>query len=254
MVHNNFIIKNYSKTLVVHHKFSKNNKNIIKFMSKITKNIYNITIFSHLLFLRYKRSIFKDLYDYIIQNNIKIHSELIDTKLLSIFDKYYKYYIGIKNDIDSNNENIYKYIINKIHNKKIIINSNNYFEIKKMLTDKLLNIKGISFSDNTKDELFYSIIDRIIKSIYTKNFMTIKYEIFNKIPISIKDKTLIENVKNKKYLFDGSTKVIDYKLIINEIFNKNNNGKLKSDRNYVNRFIYSHLGDNEKLLHSDIVE
>ena len=105
--------------------YLKHDVNIIKFLCKISKNIYNITIFCHSIFIKYKNEIYEILYEWICKKNITNIDE-IDKKLQKIYQKYYNKYCLIKNDLDNNNEIIYKYIIKYINDNQIIVINNNW--------------------------------------------------------------------------------------------------------------------------------
>ena len=263
------------KTLKVQHRFSKNELSIIKFMSKISKNVFNVTVFCHSIFEKYKSSIYEELYNFIINNEIQSYSLNIDSQLQKIYEKYYLHYCETKDDVSNNNQIIYEYIIEKIEKHKIVINNHNYDKFKNTVTKMLSKNKKLKFNNNNKFELFTSIIDRIIKSIYIKHFCKTKYEILNKIPISIKDNELIKNVMDNDFLFKKNTNIKkeNYKLKIEEIFENHERinhtkdseeenskikefkyeKKLKSNRNYITRFVYRHIGDNDGLLPSDLI-
>ncbi len=245
-----------TKTLVVNYKFSKSELEIIKFMSKVSKNIYNITIFCYSVFCKYREDIYEELYRYIDSLNIDIkkstdkYIELVEQKLQHIFENKYNTFVSIKNNIENNNKIIYQYIINKIKNENILLNNNNYYDFKNNITNDLLKNREIKFDNNNNDELFYLIIDRICQSIYNRNFYNIKYKLINKIPIEINDNEFIEQVKNKLYLFKEKEDMhVNFKKKITDEFKL----KLKSNRNYVSRFIYKHLNENTGLIPSDVI-
>lgn len=49
---------------------NKNNKSILNWMTDISKNIYNTTIFIYKIYQIYQNEIYKDVYEYIIKNNL----------------------------------------------------------------------------------------------------------------------------------------------------------------------------------------
>lgn len=133
--------------------FIKNNKQklILDWMTKISKNVYNTTLFIYKIYKIYQNDIYKELYDYIIKNNLQTyfltlpkknknkkkeknkdektkkvkHTDLIkiENKFYELFDKYYKFYIKNKTFIESNNKIIYKYIIKDITDNNIIVSN-----------------------------------------------------------------------------------------------------------------------------------
>lgn len=240
------------KTLTIEQKFSKNELKVIKFMTNISKNIFNSTVFYHSIFIKYKNNIYKDLYVFIKQNKIKVYDSTIDNKLYELYEKYYLHYCAIKNDLENNNKIIYQHIIDKITNKKIIITNNIYTKFKDIIMAELLSNQNIKITLETKYELFDSIIETILKSLYNKNYFLTKYQIRNKIPVTINNYNLITSVKNNKYLFDTNNttnKTFNYKPVIEKLFEQ----KLKSDQNYISRFTYRHLGKNIHLLPMDVI-
>ena len=135
--------------------FSNNkfNNNLFYKLGKISKNIYNSTIYSIQVFNTFKFDLYKNLYnDLLINNNINI-SEYINKKL----SKYHDIYSDIKKKIDHNNKFIYKYIINDIKFSNIIVKNINY--------EELINFYKVAFKYNNdifKDTEYNKIL--IVKS------------------------------------------------------------------------------------------
>ena len=215
---------------------------IFKELGKISKNIYNTTIYSIQVFNYFKIELYKKLYNELIneqkliKNKKKNKKELIDVpeyiknKLIYYFDLY----SSLKEHLKNNNNYIYKFIINYITSNKIIIKNSNYY----------ITIKNITNLLNNDDLLFNQIIIRIINSMYTKNYMRMKNEMLNHIKFTIEDTEIVEDIKNNN-IRDFSTKNI-YKPLINELLLSEN--QLKSDQNYICRLTYLKIGDNKEKL------
>ena len=107
---------------------------------------------------------------------------------------------------------------------------------------------NINYTNKTKKELFIDIIDRILKSIYVKNFYRTKDQLINKKKLTITNKQFIDQVKNDENIFNVDD-IINYKSKIE----KNINHKLKSNQNYISRFVYRHLNENEGKIPSDVI-
>jgi hypothetical protein len=78
-----------------------------------------------------------------------------------MFDKYYKFYVNNKKNIDSNNQIIYKHIITDIKNNNIIISNNNYNDIINKYINEVMKLNNVIFDINNK----IINIDNIVKSI-----------------------------------------------------------------------------------------
>lgn len=83
-----------------------------------------------------------------------------------------------------------------------------------------------------------------MQSFYRSAYNRIVYQIKNKIKITNKNKQFLEEVMQKKNLFEKKKSI---KETIKSF------DKLQSDQNIVTRFIYRHLGDNIKKLPSDVI-
>ena len=151
--------------------------NILNWMTTISKNIYNCTLFVYKIYKIYQNDIYKDVYNFIISNNlhlnyiniekiIKVKNEKYNKKgkkekklddivkienyFYSMYDKYYKFYVNNKKIIDSNNKVIYKYIINDIKTNNIIVSNNNYNELVTKYLIEVIKLDNIKFDINNK--------------------------------------------------------------------------------------------------------
>ena len=167
--------------------YIKQNKqfNILNWMTDISKNIYNNTLFIYKVYNIYQNNIYNDVYNFIMANNLHLkyikvdnidnHNYvkynkkakkikktddiiLITDYFYSIFDKYYKFYVNNKKNIDSNNQIIYKHIITDIKNNNIIISNNNYNDIINKYINEVMKLNVI-FDINNK----IINIDNIVK-------------------------------------------------------------------------------------------
>lgn len=156
----------------------------MKLINYFMKNVFNLTLFCYNIFDLYKKNIYDELLE-IVKNDIiliknknltveKDYNIIVIDKLLYYFDEYVK----IKDQININNTEIYKYIINYINCNNIIITKNNFDVIHKTIYDNLLNNENLVISPN-KDILFDSIIYNILYSVYNKNYIKIKNIITN---------------------------------------------------------------------------
>jgi putative transposase len=228
--------------------FYDNNQINHLFYSKLcveSKKVFNLSIFCTEIFNLYKGDIFKYILE-LHKNNInKIeydYDEFIINKLIYYFDEYVK----IKDIIKNNNSYIYKYIINYINQNNIIIRKNNFNAIYSTIIKNLLRDDNIKYKQNKKI-LLINIIYRIIFSIYNNNFNKIKNEMLDHKPFTINDNDLIEEIKNNdKYQYKAPN---DIKIQMNDLLYN----KLKSNQNYISRFVYKKLGDSTKNLQSTMI-
>jgi IS605 OrfB family transposase len=230
---------------------------IFKELGKISKNIYNTTVYSIQVFNYFKIELYKNLYtDLIKDNNINI-SEYINSKLIN----YFNLYSSLKDKLTNNNNYIYKYIINYINTNKIIIKNSNYTQTIDTLFDLLVDDMNIYMDNINDDLLFDQIVTKIVNSIYTKNYIRTKNEILNHKECTIKDTEIFEDIKNNK-IYDFSTKNI-YKPKINDILRVKYAEELKkdpdfiyevkSDQNYIGRLVYANLGYNDGKLDTTMI-
>ena len=239
---------NNLKTYTFYIKNTKKTKVLLS-MSKISKNIYNTTLFIYKLYKLYKNKIFEDLYDFIKnlkKSNKKINNEECVTKFYEIFNKYYKYHCDNKNEINKLNNDLFKKIKNKIENKKYLITNKNYKEY----TNGFIEYAN-KYYKNTKLNVEHSV-ENIIRSFYIKNYFYVEQLIANN-KLTDNDKIkyidLIDFIKNKNGVFDFNDNNDTFKQKISDEFGI----KLKSTQNLLSRIIYKNLGDNLKKIPSDVI-
>ena len=257
--------------------YIKQNKqfNILNWMTDISKNIYNNTLFIYKVYNIYQNNIYNDVYNFIIANNLHLkyikvdnidnHNYvkynkkakkikktddiiLITDYFYSMFDKYYKFYVNNKKNIDSNNQIIYKYIINDIKNNDIIISNNNYNEIIIKYINKVIELKDIIYNNDNKNITIDNIVKSIIKSLYIKNYFYIKKQIENKYKVDDKYKDVIEVINNNQYIYDNNENLTYRNKIIKEL-----NINFSSIENLINRLSYKYIETNKEKLPSDVI-
>jgi hypothetical protein len=221
---------------------NKTHHRIFDYMTKISKNIYNSTIFCTNILIKYKSEIFKEIYLQIKNKQIPLIKIEIEKLFYNLYDTKYEHYILTSPIIKKNNEIIYKFIVNILKNQELV--NDNYKIMRQIIIYNLLRNPNVSHDKNNKKEHVIDIIDNILKSIYTKNFYRLRNALINHKPFicenmnftnqinngklfdnklfTCKDKNFINQVKNNEYLFKNKKK-IDWK---NEI-NKKNNGTIK---------------------------
>ena len=249
--------------------------NILNWMTDISKNIYNNTLFIYKVYNIYQNDIHKDVYNFIITNNLHIKYIktdnieknkyekynkkakktkktddiiLITDYFYSMFDKYYKFYVNNKKNIDSNNQIIYKYIISDIKNNDIIISNNNYNEIINKYINEIVELKDIIFNNDNKNITIDNIVKSIVKSLYIKNYFYIKKQIENKYKVDDKYKDVIEVINNNQYIYDNNENLTYRNKIIKEL-----NINFSSIENLINRLSYKYIETNKEKLPSDVI-
>ena len=257
--------------------YIKQNKqfNILNWMTDISKNIYNNTLFIYKVYNIYQNNIHKDVYNFIIANNLHLKYIKIDnieknkyekynkkakkTKktddiilitdyFYSMFDKYYKFYVNNKKNIDSNNQIIYKYIITDIKNNDIIISNNNYNEIIIKYINEVIELKDIIFNNDNKNITIDNIVKSIIKSLYIKNYFYIKKQLETKYKVDDKYKDIVEVINNNQYIYDNNENLTYRNKIIKEL-----NINFSSIENLINRLSYKYIETNKEKLPSDVI-
>ena len=181
--------------------------NIFKFLSGISKNIYNTTIYISSIYYKYKEEIFFKAYsDYLYKN-------LTEKQFHDKVYEYFKYFYDLHSKKDSlvkiNNNILYEKIIEKI--KDINLNNGNYKTIRNEIFFE--NLFSVEFTNKYEYEF---IIDDILMTIYKKKYYLTEYQIKNKIPVTFID--FIDIVKNKKNLFLNKQSIKEEIIIGN--FNK----------------------------------
>lgn len=236
-----------------------NTKRIMDHMTKISKNVYNCTIYCITIFEKYKQIIFKEIYSSIKNVSFEKNYDktILETKFYELYEKKYNQYQNTICIIKNNNEIIYKFIKEILIN--VELNNDNYFFYRHLIIYNILKNKNIIFNDTNKKEVVIDIIDNILKNRYIRLYYEVKNKIDNKIPIKGVSKCFIDNVMKKEFIFKDVRKPIDWKKKIENKLpmitkdGKDIKNKLISDNNIIGRVTYSHLGDNKDQLPSDVI-
>ena len=211
---------------------------ILTYMSKISKNVYNTTIYINSIYEKYKDVIYCS-----ILNNFKTASsdefnDAVKRKLKFFYDLHSNENSVMK----TNNEVLYNIIKRVMQNK--VLDSTNFKSTAKMIKDKYK--KEVKFTSVYEyDYIIYSIL----KSFYIRGYKSLEYKIRNKIKIEKSDinKQLIKDVLEGNFLFETKR---DFK---KEAIIKLKIEKPHTDRNIVTRVIYQNLGENKGKIPSDLI-
>lgn len=223
------------KTISIYLRNDESINKILNFMGGISKNVYNTTFYIYTIYMRYKDCIFKNVIERIKDNKISTEKfyELVQMEIQYFYDLHSKKDSVMK----INNEFLYKKIKEKLNGTELV--DINYFQLKNEVF--MENIKSIKHR-NLYEYKF--IIDSIFKSIYIKNYNLTVYELYNKLPCTIKNKEFINLVKGK---------IVMFPVIKSVKSNIKQFGALQGDQNIITRFIYKHLGENINKLPSNII-
>lgn len=243
-------------------------------MTKISKNVYNTTIFIFKIYKIYQNEIYKNVYDYIIENNLHVHfvnlpkkdkkyvkydkeakkekkhPELvkIENFFYGVFDIYYKVYIKNKLIIDSNNKIIFKYIINDIIKNNIVVSNINYKQLINKYLDLVIKLDNVDYNKSNKLTTIDTIVKSIIKSLYCKNYFYVQKQMKNCIKVDNKYIDVINAIKNNSYVYEDDDENYRNK-IINELKIEN----LSSIENFIGRLTYKYIGENKEKIPSDVI-
>lgn len=247
-------MENKLKTMTINVK-DKKIKKILEYMAKISKNIYNSTIYNINIFNKYHQKIFKKIASREIKNEISVEmtdeekinfKKSIEDQFYDEFDKIYIEYNKSRENELNNNKIIYQFI-NTVCKNIYIINSN--FEIiRHTVIFNLLKNKDIKYDLCNTQTTVIDYIDYILRSMYNKSYYLTENEIKNNKPVTIKNEKFIRQVKEGKYILPKIEKVNWKKQIENHF-----DIKLGSNNNLIGRVTYRHLNDNKDKLPSDII-
>ena len=193
------------------------------YLGKISKNIYNSSIYCIQIFNKFKNKIFKKLYFNIIKDINIDSSEFIKNKLIY----YHSLYSNLNNYIKNNNNYIYKSIITELNNYNIIIKNSNINNIIEYFIWKFKTDSNIYLDNINNDLLLNDIVISMIRSKYKYNYNKIKNEMLNHKPYTIYNNEIINDIKNNNIL--SWSYCNKYKILISKKLNIN----LKSDQNYI---------------------
>lgn len=229
---------------------------IFDIMSSHSKNVYNISIFVQNFFIKVKKFVYNFIFNNIDNHlkKIKIFDDL-NKIIIDTFENLYTSFANSYNDYKNNHEIIYDAVCK--FSDGIILNNKNYFPIRQLVLQFVKLNKKLYKPENSIASLIFcdDIVDEILQTRYNKTYFQTKYQAKNRIPITIKDNELINNVLSNNYLFDNSN-VINFKNKISEtVMDKLKLKKsiITSDQNIIGRIIYQNLGDNKGKLPSDVI-
>lgn len=235
--------KKPSYKCLCYYDYNNRHTQIFRELGKISKSVYNLSIYSIQIFNYFKIELYSHLYDKLLIDKSIDTDSYIKNELI----KYFDLYSSINKHIMSNNNYIYKYIINYVNNNNIVIKNSNYDNVKEYIFNTLSNDQNI-FTNQINDNLLRDdIINRIVNSIYTKNYRKTENEMLNHKKYTINDQEIINDIKNKNiknFTIENTYK----KRIFDEL-----NIELKSDQNYIGRLVYAKLGDLDGKLNSTMI-
>ena len=243
-----------SKTISSFSPFDKFNARIIDFMCKISKNIYNSSIYCHQIYDIFYVYIYSDILVYVNKNNnlakteTILKTEIIHNLLIQIFNVYHSFYSKNSQIINKINSFIWKsvYEINK-HTPLTNANFDDTLDVVFMKTAKETQKSSVICHK------FFNLIQRkvfdSVSWIYNQNYNMTKSEIL------LKKKCTIDNSIFINDIISGKASNI---LTVNRSFYKEKVGKIlkiamKSDQFIIKRFTANNLGDNLNLLPSDVM-
>lgn len=256
MIDSNMELEATPKTIESKNPFDKWDNRILTFMTTISKNIYNCSVYCGQVYDTYSNYIFNDLNKYVIDNisnlthitNSKLLiddeyinniREKIHTELYNIIGKYHSIYSKNKFIMTTNNNIIRKFLYSQ--NKINPILNHNYGSYIKKTFLNILKMKLILIDHETfwyVKDFMQSEIKQQVNWIYAKNFTHTKDEILNRKPVTFKNTKFINDVKNNKNLIERTfiTRIHKKKNIedfvnekIEDIVNKLNS-KLKNNK------------------------
>jgi putative transposase len=223
--------------------YNKLSNNIFYELMKISKNVYNSTLYSYNIFYLYQNKVYKYVYEEYIKNK-NIDCEIFfKNKMTEYYNDHSKLYEHIK----QNNNYIYNFIKNYITINEIIINNDNCIKTINFFK-YILSFDNNIFQDmKNNDILFYDIVKKIVYSFYVKNYNLIKNQMLEHKPYSFKDDSLINACKNNTFL-DLYPKNIYKNKLKNEF-----SIELSSHQNLIGRLTYSKLGENSIKLDTTMI-
>lgn len=269
------------KTFSLIHK-NKNDNNIFDYMSSVSKNIYNSTLYCFKVYKQFENNIYEELHKYIIEDNYvdklkkvidinkkkilpekkiknkdkkgkKIEKKvndlvILEDKLYAIYDEYYNFYGKNKKIIDNNNNIIYKYIIEDVKNNNILITKNNITDLVNNYKLKIIKFENIIFNNDNELLVIDNIIFSIMKSFYYKTVYYIKklIDINQEKNIDTKYKSIIDSVKLNDFYIENYNK---YGSIIKDELGI----PITSIQNFIKRVTYTHLFENKEKIPADVI-
>jgi IS605 OrfB family transposase len=246
-----------SRTLSSQYNFNKTELKILNHLAKISKKIYNCSIFCYDIFDIYKRYAYQNILD-IITDQLTYNKETdkynpIDLDLNDIFlqllDYYYKYHIKIKDQYINHKKNITRQIDYEFRTQNIQIHNDNFQWIQFYFINKLTNHFNVNVNDYYYT-IFIDIIEDCIKSKYMKAYRYIQHLIKENRqlpePVNVH---LLDNVRRNQDLFNRKNIVTHLDLIVT--LKKDKVIKFNAQLTHIESFILRHIGEN-KTIHCDL--
>jgi len=197
---------------------------LIGSISHESKNVFNHYNFCCKLFNEYKRVIYKKL--------LKHKSFDVNEDILNELAEYYKIRTSNFEAIKNNSQLIYEYI----REQNINVYNYNFEELYKKYKQECKLIENIIIPAKHRHMVYFDLIYNILKSRYFRNYYKSRFEMLNKIPLTITDKIFIDHVKSKTTIFDGK----NYCDLLKRKYETKEN-KVTSQQNLIKRFAYKTL-------------
>jgi IS605 OrfB family transposase len=221
---------------------------IFDYMTGITKNIFNHTIYCHKVFNLFRNEIFRNVYYDVFSNKLSSKNDIISA-VNKKYNEYYKLYSDNLMDIKNVNYHSYQYIKSNYNN--VLITNDNFNDILKECNFYIS--KKIKISSSFMVNQVNYTIKCILASFYYRSFFNVKKQIDNN-KITCKDYIFIEHVKKDNILKLWKKKIEYIKLIKGLYLNEDKDyWKGFTYKNIVKSFVYSNLGDNKNAIPRDIV-
>jgi IS605 OrfB family transposase len=243
-------------------------------MTKISRNIFNSSVFATNIFYEYKNEIFKNILDK-IENDQILNCCDVNKEIYNSYEHFMNIFIQKNKWNKCYNSKIYLFIKDKLLNINVI-HSNYHSLLQKLIS--LIKCNNIIQKDKWNKEYVVENVSNILKSYYNSNYFRMKDELLNKKPLSITNKNFVSHVKDNKYMFtysynfkfkelvnlhyigfeDNIQKKIKKKKVSDNSDGDDNDkyepSQLMSDQNIIGRFIYHYcIYDNIDKLPSDVI-
>lgn len=227
--------------------YSKNqvDDKVLSYIGSISKNVYNITLFCKKYYDLYKVKLYKDLYN---SNAILVGKEEVQTFLSNQILVNYEKYEHIYEHIKSNNNYIYKRIVNELKITNFVITTDNVVQVYNSYLYLLTDDTNIITDIENYDMLYTNIIKNIIFSIYQRNYRIVTEELLNHKKFSIYSDSIVSDIKSDREMIKDE-KSLNYK----NLCEKKYNIKICSDQNFVGRLVYKKLGNNYEKIDSTMI-
>lgn len=243
-----------TKTITSYEPFNKYDKRIIDYMCKISKNIYNSSIYCHQIYDIFYIDIYNDLFSYVKANNdlLKINqtsrSTIVHNLLTQIFNIYHTFYSKNLNVVKNLCTFIWKTVY-KINNENPIIHTT----IANVIDNVFIKTTKEVQKTNIICRKFFNLIQRKVYDaviwIYNENLNMTKTQILSKTKCTINNQEFIDAIKTE----EATTASIIDRSFYKEKIGKFLNIKMNSDQFIIKKFTVDNIGNNVNLLPSDII-